>query len=354
MRAAVLHGPRDLRFESVADPAPEPGDVLLRVTGNGVCGSDAAFYVRGQDALPAHERHVWPLILGHELAGVVLETPPESDLQVGDLVACGAGIACGTCDRCLRGRTNLCRTYRTAGASLHGGLAELAAVPAGICLRAAEFGVTGDDAALAQPMSVACHAVARSGAVEGDRVLIIGAGGIGAFTIWAAVQTGCEVSVCDTNASRIPLARALGAAQAVALAPGESPADVFADAERFHQVLDTSGAEASLAAALTLVDRGGAIVLIGMHGQPRPVDLGFVTHHEIALLGTHAHVVGQDLSRALTMLGARREGWADVAPSVLPLDDVVDDALEPLARGQSPRVKTIIDPAATTARDYRR
>ncbi len=158
MRAAVYRGPRDIRIESVAEPA-DP------------CGA------RRRDPGGAG-RH-----LRHRFLGVGARTAPgpapggpgprvrrpgrrrrargRRAASVGDRVVCGAGISCGECDWCRAGRTNLCAHYRTIGLHVDGGLAEYVSSPAGICL-AVPDALTDDAAAIAQPLAVALHAVRRS------------------------------------------------------------------------------------------------------------------------------------------------------------------------------------------------
>jgi (R,R)-butanediol dehydrogenase/meso-butanediol dehydrogenase/diacetyl reductase len=352
MRAAVLHGPRDLRVEAIPVPTIEAGELLLRVTGAGVCGSDAALFVAGQDAIPARESGTFPVVLGHEFAGLVVEAAPDTGFEVGELVASGAGVSCGHCDRCLQGRTNLCRNYRTAGVFRHGGLAEYVAIPASTCVRAADHGVTGDDAALAQPMAIACHALRRAGVREGERVLVIGIGGVGAFVVWAASRMGAEVTACDTLDERLELARDLGAFEVVKAGPGAAIEAQLDDRPPWDVALEASGSEPGFRAAFSLLDRGGRMVIVGTQKKPLEVDLMAITRGEVDLLGTHAHVCGEDLPTALDMLAARGVGWADVAPTAIALEDVVEDALLPLLEGRSTQIKSLIDPAVAEPRPY--
>ena len=111
MRAAVYRGPRDIRIESVPEPAdPIGGDVVIEVARAAICGTDSSEWAHGP--LLAQP----PVVLGHEFVGRVVAAGPEAGtLHVGDRVVCGAGISCGACDWCRAGRTNLCAHYRTIG-----------------------------------------------------------------------------------------------------------------------------------------------------------------------------------------------------------------------------------------------
>src|SRR3954449_10749870 len=129
MKAAVFHGPHDVRVEEVADPgAPRAGEVVLEVIRGAICGTDAAEWDHG----PVLCRP--GVVLGHEFVGRVVDVGSDvTTLSVGDRVVSGAGISCGRCLLCLAGRTNLCADYRTLGLDVNGGLAEYVTSPAVIC-----------------------------------------------------------------------------------------------------------------------------------------------------------------------------------------------------------------------------
>jgi 2-desacetyl-2-hydroxyethyl bacteriochlorophyllide A dehydrogenase len=350
MRAAVLHAARDLRIEDRPLPAAGPGEVLLQVTAAGICGSDASFFVEGIEAFPPEKRGAWPIVPGHEFAGRVVAIGEGVDgFALGELVACGAGISCGACRACRAGRTNLCEQYRTLGAHIDGGLAQYCVVPASTCVSAEAHGVTGDDAGLAQPMAVAVHAITRGGVAAGDRVLIIGAGGVGAFAVWAAHRRGAHVSATDRTASRLTIAAALGADATFDAADAGAAAD-----EGWDVIVDTSGAAPALELALAGARPGTRIVQLGLHHEPRSLPLKRMTLNEIDLLGTYAHVCAADLPVALQLLAARTEGWADICPEVTPLSRIVEDGLVPLIDGSTERIKALIDPFIDVPRPYRR
>ncbi|HEX9343613.1 MAG TPA: alcohol dehydrogenase catalytic domain-containing protein, partial [Actinomycetota bacterium] len=227
MKAAVYHGPGDIRVESVPDPAsPGPGEVVLRVTRAAICGTDAAEWAHG----PLLARP--PVVLGHEFAGTVVAAGDGAGgLAAGDRVVCGAGVSCGGCAWCRAGRTNLCASYLTLGLHADGGLAEFAVAPAAICQRVPER-VTDDAAAMAQPLAVALHAVRRGGVEAGQACVVIGVGGIGAFIVAGAAARGAAPLIAvDLDDDRLATASRLGAHQAVNL--------------RGHDSFDSSGGPAA-------------------------------------------------------------------------------------------------------------
>jgi (R,R)-butanediol dehydrogenase/meso-butanediol dehydrogenase/diacetyl reductase len=357
VRAAVYHGRRDIRVEEAADPVPGRGEVLLEVSVTGICGTDATEFAHGPRMFPIETRHtasghLGPMIPGHELAGRVVELGPAvSGLAVGDEVASGAGVWCGVCARCRSGRLNLCTRYWTIGLQRDGGLAQRCAVPAITCVRAADVGLAGDVLGLAQPMAIAVHSMRRGRAAAGETALVIGVGGIGAFLVHALASTGVEVVVSDLDPERRAIALDLGAAVAVDPREQALPDLVRERGLDVAVAYEVTGTVAGLAAATACLPSGGRLVVIGLHEQPREVDLRHVTLAEQEVIGTNAHACDVDLPEALRLLAARERGWRDIAPVAISLDRLVDDGLLPLVEGRSRRIKALVDPWAATTRD---
>jgi (R,R)-butanediol dehydrogenase/meso-butanediol dehydrogenase/diacetyl reductase len=352
MRAAVYHGPGDLRIEQVPDPVPAELELLVRVAACGICGTDAAEYTTGPHLYwigDAHPRsgHRGPLIPGHELVGRIEALGRDvTGFTIGELVASGAGVSCGTCRACRVGRTNICERYWTIGLQRHGGLAELVAVPAATCRSIEPYGLSEDAAALAQPMAIAAHAVDRGALQAGDEALVIGAGGIGGLIAYAATQAGASVSVCEREAGRRAIAERLGAT--LSFDPADRDMDsMTATADR---VFEVSGSSAGLRLALAAVRPGGRVIAVGMQAPPSEIDLRSLSLREVDLVGSVAHRVAFDLPAALELLAARTLGWSDIAPVAIPLEAVVADGLAPLAAGASHRIKTLIDPRSAQTR----
>jgi len=347
MAALVLRGPLDVAVERLPIPAPGEDELLLKISTAGVCGTDAYFYERGPGG-PEGSVVEGPIVLGHEFAGRVAAVGSAVEgFAEGDLVVSGAAVTCGRCAPCLAGRTNLCLRSSTAGIHRDGGLAEYCRVPAFTCEPTSAYGVEGDDAALAQPMSIAHHGVSRGRLAAGDRALVIGIGRPGAFAAWAASQSGAGVTVADLRADRQAVAARLGAARTVA---GDLTEEL--GGERFDVIYECTGAAEALTGAFSLARRGTRIVMVGIQKRdPVLPAIGMVVE-ELELIGSAAHVRGVDLPAALEFLARRSEGWADVAPEVLSLDRVLDDGIIPLAERRAPHIKALVDPSATQSRAY--
>jgi (R,R)-butanediol dehydrogenase/meso-butanediol dehydrogenase/diacetyl reductase len=224
-------------------------------------------------------------------------------------------------------------------------------VPAAICLDVAPFGLSEDAAALAQPMAIAVHSMRRGRPTAGDDVVVLGAGGIGAFLTWALAEFGAHVIVCEPNGDRRAMAQNLGASEVVGLSN-----DVPIKEElRRRRVLPTvvyevSGSESGLRTALDILEPGGRLVVVGLQGGPREVDVRSVTLLETEILGTNAHVFSVDMPEALRLLSLRKDTWSQVAPVALSLDQLVDEAITPMGDGTGSRIKTLIDPWAPNPR----
>lgn len=356
MRAAVYRGAGDLRIEEVPEPEPADDELLIRVAAAGICGTDGHEFAHGpvQFALPS--RSAWgpagALIPGHEFAGTVAGMGRQvTGFRPGDLIASASGVACGQCTWCRRGRTNLCLSYATVGMQWHGGLAQFCVVPARSCAVVDRGLLTADAAALGQPMAIAVHAASMGGVAAGLDVLVIGAGGIGAFLIFALAQSGARVTVVERSAGRRELACALGAADA--LAPPEPPEmRVWTGSGlRPELVYEVTGSPAGLELALASMGRGVRVVVVGLQGRVSELDFRQLSIREGQLIGTNALVAATDLPLALQLLARRSGFWADVAPLALCFGDLVDAGLRPLAAGRSERVKTLVDPWAPATRN---
>lgn len=185
MKAWVLHGVGDLRFEEVPKPVPEKGEVLVRVKAVGICGSDIPRIY--QNGAYSH-----PLIPGHEFSGIVTEMGEGTDENwSGQRVGVFPLIPCGSCMLCRKGFYEMCRNYDYIGSRRNGAFAEYVTVPVKNLIRLPDE-MTFEEAAMLEPMSVAVHAMRRTGPVERDTVAVCGLGAIGLFTVLFLLDAGVK------------------------------------------------------------------------------------------------------------------------------------------------------------------
>ena len=254
--AARLHGPRDIRVERVPHPGkPGPGQVLLRVTATGVCGSDLHTFT---DARIGETVVKAPLVLGHEFAGVVeVVGSGVENLRVGTRVAVDPAQPCRHCDLCERGHPNLCRRLHFCGLFPDdGSLREFMVVPARTCFPVPDS-VEDESAALLEPLGVALHANDLAKIQLGDRVAVLGAGPIGLLLVQAIKLAGAgEILVRDPLPWRMNLAVKLGAKPL----PIRAEVDVAVEAAWGGQAIER---------AVELTRPGGRVVLAGIPSEDR-------------------------------------------------------------------------------------
>ncbi|WEO98383.1 L-idonate 5-dehydrogenase [Streptomyces sp. FXJ1.172] len=302
MLGCVLHGAGDLRVAELAVPVPGPGEALVAVRYGGICGSDLHYWRHGG---VGDFRLREPMVPGHEVVGTVVSygagaTGPAP----GTAVAVHPATPCGRCPECADGRANVCRDVRYLGSAarfphVQGAFAAQVAVPVGQ-LRELPDGLGLRRAALAEPLSVALHAVRRAGDVSGRHVLVTGAGPIGCLVVAAAKAAGAaRVTVTDL----VP--QALGYA-AVAGADTLVRADDPEDAGRPDEVdvaVEASGAAAGLDTCLRHVRRAGVVVQLGMLPPgPSPFAGNLLVSREIELRG--AFRFDAEFDDALRLLAA--------------------------------------------------
>jgi len=346
----VYHGPRDIRIEHVPRPRPAHGDVLVRVHANGICGTDASEFT-GAQMYPLHARHPLtghhgPLIPGHEFAGAVAEVGDGVEgFTEGDAIVTGAALWCGECAQCRAGRTSICALYATVGLHRDGGLAEFVRVPAHIVFRAEPFGLSDDAAVLTQPMAIAVHALKRGRPRPGENVLVIGAGGIGAFLTFALAQHGARVVAVDVSAERLTIARRLGATETILANDGAAVAIALRElAFEPSLVYEVTGTDAGITSAIDAVQPGGRIVEVGIAKHLVQIDARRVTTKELEIVGTNALIGAEDVPEAARLLALHPAVWQQVAPVAIPLERVVADGIVPMLESRASRIKLLVDP----------
>lgn len=346
MRAAVLHAPHDLRIENRPDPEPGEGEVVVQVSRNGMCGTDVTEFTKGPLMVPLetphpNSGHVGPTVLGHEFIGTVVAAGSGAERWHGLRVASGAGVSCGACAWCHRGRTNLCAHYYTLGLSTDGGLAEYVRVPTST-LKPIPSALPDDDAVLAQPLAVGLHAVQRSGVQPGDTVLLLGAGAIGSFVLAGLRGHDGRVVAVDIDKSRLDTAEILGATETRLIEPDdatEALRDLVPDGA--DVVIESSGVPGAAQRALVLAARGGSVLLVGLTKPPQPIALAEFVLREVDVRTTVAHVCDSDLPAALELLSDRPLSSV-LVDRVVGLDGVAD-GLSAMADGTAAG-KVVVDP----------
>lgn len=295
MKAVVCREPFSLEMEERSAPLPGPGEVLVRIRRIGLCGTDYHIFAG------RHPYLAYPRVMGHELAGEVEAAPAGSPLRAGQPVAINPYLACGVCIACRKGKPNACANIRVLGVHADGGMCELLAVPESAVLDAT--GLTLDQAAMIEFLSIGAHAVSRAQLRSGDRVLVVGAGPIGVAAGLFARLEGAAVTLVDTRPTRLAYARdKLGFDETLEVDAGLAQALADrTDGEMFDAVFDATGSIAAMGQSLSYVCNGGTLILVGV----APGDLVFADpefHKRETTLLASRNALSADFERVIAAI----------------------------------------------------
>lgn len=259
MKAAVLYGNEDLRYEDYPAPVTKPGTVKVRVRATGICGSDVPRVLRGG-------AHFYPIVLGHEFAGDIVETGDGvENLSVGDTVSGAPLLPCLSCGDCLRGNYALCKRYSFIGSREQGSFAEYVVLPAVNAVRY-DSSIPYAQAAMFEPSTVALHGLDCIGYRGGRTAAILGAGTIGLFAMqWAKILGAKQAVVFDLDDGRLELARRLGADATVNTREDGimEAAGAVTGGAGFDYVFEAAGSPVTIGMAFELAGNRAGVCFIG-------------------------------------------------------------------------------------------
>ena len=321
--AARLHGPGDVRVEREPRPAPGAGEWLVEVTSVGLCGSDLHWFSEGAIGDATLSR---PLVLGHEMAGVVRGGPSD-----GVRVAIDPAIPCGECEQCERGDVNLCPRVVFAGHGVtDGGLRQFMAWPSHRLHRLPDA-LSDDEGALLEPLGVAVHALDLGHLRVASTVAVVGCGPIGLFLVQLARLAGAtRVLAADPLGHRLEAAVKLGA-QPI----GDSDASV-ADV-----AFEVAGNDAAIDAALRLAKPGARVVLVGIPDGDR-TSFSAAQARRKGLSLVLSRRMGEVYPRAIALATSGRLELAPLVTGVYPLADAARAVDAAVARAG---LKTVVRPS---------
>ncbi len=306
MKAVVLHAPHRLVIEDREVPRPGEGEVLVRIHRAGICGSDMHYYHHGGFGTV---RINTPMVLGHELAGVVDKLGPgASGIAPGTKVAINPSLACGQCRYCLTGMKRQCSDMRFMGSAMRtphvdGGFREYVVVSQSQTIPVGTIAEL-DEAAVAEPLSVCLHAVSQAPDLVGKRVLVTGFGPIGALTLLAARHAGASsVSVTDVAQGSLRLAQTLGAEKTYDVSHPGAMGQEERDRGQFDVVFECSGHPSAIRTAIAVTRPGGCIIQVGL--LPDEITLPFnpLVTKEITYRGTFRF--DAEFERAVRLISER-------------------------------------------------
>jgi L-idonate 5-dehydrogenase len=341
--AATLFGPEDLRMVTQNLGPLAQGMVRVKFGAAGICGSDMHYF---RHARTGNFIVTSPLVLGHEIAGTVAEiNATDTHLKVGDHVAVNPSRWCGTCARCREGRANLCEHIYFMGSAsktphMQGGFATFFdAIPAQCIIVPKDLPLAL--AALAEPLAVCLHAVARAGKLAGKRVALFGAGPIGLLTMLAARLAGAgHLTMIDIASQPVAFGKKLGADEIFDISAGSDALVAAAKERPFDVVFEVTGAPSALALAIATVQRGGVLVQIGnLPGGEIPVPANPIMAKEIDFRGSFRF--GDEFAQAVALIVQGRIDVGQLITGRRPLAEA--PAALRLALDRSQSVKVVLE-----------
>lgn len=322
MQALVLTAYKNLEMQEVAKPERlSPTQVLVRIKAASICGSD----VHGYDGSTGRRRP--PVIMGHEGSGIIEQTGSlVTNFKVGDRVTFDSTIYCGTCSFCKQGLFNLCNNRRVLGVSCSdyhqdGIFAEYALIEERVLFHLPD-GLSFEEAAMAEPAGVAAHAISLAEPKLGEDVAVVGAGLIGLLVIkLLRTMTSGTIIAIEMDEQRRKKALEIGAD--VALDPGDpqllAKVGTITNGEMLPLVYEAVGASSPINTAITLVRKGGTVVLVGNITPTIELPLQSVVTRQIRLQGSCA--INGEYPTVLKMMADKKLDVTDLISKVAPLKE---------------------------------
>ena len=348
MKVARFYEPGDIRLEDMPEPTPGAGEVKLRVRACSTCGTDVKIFRFG------HHHIVPPRVIGHEIAGEIVELGANVDTQwaVGDRVQVIAAIPCGQCDYCRRGWRTICPNQESMGYHYDGGFAEYMVVPAKVLavdgLNRIPAGLSYVEASIAEPLACVLNGqeIARVGK-DDDTVVVVGAGPIGCLHVRLAKARGAHrVVLVELNPERLRMS-----AERVHPDVAICSADVDA-VDEVRKLTNGNGADVIITAAasgkaqedaLQMAARRGRISFFGGLPKDNPViqlDSNLVHYRELTIVGVNGSSPAHN-RQALELIASGAVPVADLVTHRMPLSDV-PRAIQTVANGEA--IKVTIEP----------
>ena len=349
MRAAMYYGNHKLEIEDIPEPTLSAGQVKVRVSRNGICGTDLHEYYDGPIFIPPDQPHPltgksMPLVIGHEFSGVVTEVGPGvTDVNERDRVAIEPIYRCGHCRPCKTGRYNLCNSVGFHGLMADGGMAEYTVVPQDQ-IHQLPNSIPLEMGALVEPMSVAYHAVILGEVNDQSQALIYGAGPIG-IGLWFALRGMglTEIDVVEPSPTRRNAIEALGART---LDPtGVDVPELIADrtdGDGVDAAFDAAGVAPAIESALECIGERRPLISVAIYDKPLSTPLINLVLRERRIQGTICYT-GDDYRAVIALMAQGHydtTGWVET----IPMSGVLEQGFEELRAGR--KMKLLVDPTA--------
>jgi 2-desacetyl-2-hydroxyethyl bacteriochlorophyllide A dehydrogenase len=316
MKAILIHAPQNISIREVSDPERKGNEVLIKVRGMGICGSDIAAY-KGINPLVTY-----PRIIGHEIAGEILEVPQgETEIRPGDRVIIEPCVYCGKCYPCMNGRTNCCENLTVRGVHIDGGMSEFCVHPRPL-IHKVPAGVSWMHLAMVEPLTISVHAVKRARLARGEHLVVTGSGPIGLLAAQYALVIGAVPIMVDPIDERLAFARSLG------ISYGINPVRENA-VERIREitggrmaeaVIEASGSDAAIRSSIDYVAYSGRIALVGWPKGEVSLATALFTKKELDVMGSRNSL--RDFPESIDLIAGNKIDVASLVTRTVSFEEI--------------------------------
>jgi 2-desacetyl-2-hydroxyethyl bacteriochlorophyllide A dehydrogenase len=322
MKAILINAPRDISIKEVSDPERKANEVLIKVRGMGICGSDIGAY-KGINPLVTY-----PRIIGHEIAGEVLEVPQgETEIRPGDRVVIEPCVNCGNCYPCMNKRTNCCENLTVRGVHIDGGMSEFCSHPRHL-VHKVPADVSWKHLAMVEPLTISVHAVQRARLAKGEHLVVTGSGPIGLLAAQYALVIGAVPIIVDPIDERLAFARLRG------IPHGINPVKENA-VERIREitggrmaeaVIEASGSDAAIRSSSDYAAYTGRIALVGWPKGEVSFVTAMVTKKELDVMGSRNSLLA--FPESIDLIASNKIDVASLVTRTVSFDEIPDAVKE--------------------------
>lgn len=334
MLSAIYHGKKDIRVKDVREPFPQGNQVKVKIKYAGICGSDLSCYENGSDYIKEG------IVLGHEFVGEIVDIGGKVDnreWQTGTKVAVMPYTYCSRCIWCGKGKYNLCENPGINGLTIDGGFSKY------ICVENSQLFKLGrhtsfERGVLIEPFASAIHSIHRSNLIKNESVAVVGLGTLGLATISVLMKGGCKrVFAVGKYIIGREMAEKLGVSESLDSMDPDLKKKIRSDL-----TFECAGSEDSLRMAIGITERGGRIVVSGIHGRKTNVNMLSMVLLEKSIIGSFAYT-REDFNGAVSVVEANN----DIEPLItkkISLSDIVKEGFEELLNNKGRHIKVIVSP----------
>ncbi|MBU3214608.1 zinc-binding alcohol dehydrogenase family protein [Clostridium estertheticum] len=316
MKSVYLEKPNVIRIEEIKEPIRKESEALIKIKSVGICGSDVGAF-RGSNPLVSY-----PRIIGHELAGEVLEIGENKrGIKVGDKVIIDPYIYCGKCYPCSIGRTNCCEDLKVLGVHIDGGMVEMFTHPSEMLYKVPD-NIPWEQIPAAEPLTIALHAIHRTHVKAGEHVVINGAGAIGVLSALSVIAYDAIPILVDIVDERLQFAKGLGVKYIINPNNEDSIKVIkkITNERMAEVVIEASGANSAIRNTIDYVSYGGRIALTGWPKKETSIPTDMLTKKEIDFEGSRNSA--NEFEEALRLMSKGTVDVKSVISKVVTLDQV--------------------------------